>query len=151
MSQILLYPHPMLTTKQEYNPELDDFDTLVRMFGAALLYKYETGEPILGLAANQIDIATRIILYRDSYDGYLKPLIDPTITFYDDLHEIDWEACGSFPGLEVEVPRAKNIFVSYIDSETLKYRIDMFSDLEARIIQHEVDHLDGITILHREV
>lgn len=142
---IITYPHPLLTTKQEYDPGLDDYEIIAQMLMVCIQYANNAGDGLLGLAANQIGIETRILLYRDEYNEYLTPLIDPVIDFYGDLYMVDLEACGSFPGLVLEVPRATYIVVKHKDGRTA------FRDQDARIIQHEVDHLDGITFLHREV
>ena len=64
--------------------------------------------------------------------------------------EIGEEGCLSLPGIWVNVERAKNITVKFLDTKG-KEQILMLERLNARIIQHEVDHLDGILMVDREV
>ena len=93
----------------------------------------------VGLAAPQVGISKRVIIVDDG-DGLLE-LVNPEIISSHGMEE-DYESCLSIPGREGKVPRAASIKVSAQDRQgkplTLKAK-----DLLARILQHEMDHLNG--------
>ena len=102
----------------------------------------------VGLAAPQIGISQRMIVAdASSFDATQKPmvLINPEIIERRG-EELGWEGCLSLPGIEVEVKRSKEIRVKAqaTDGTALDLRLENFP---ARIIQHELDHLDGILLL----
>lgn len=114
---------------------------------------YETMESLdgAGLAAPQIGIPKRIIIFWvEDNPRYpeIEPvpntiLINPEIVFLNDDEELGWEGCLSVPGLRGLVPRATKIKYSGYSQfgETIERVADGF---HARVVQHEVDHLDGI-------
>lgn len=107
----------------------------------------------VGLAAPQIGVNKRIIavsLLRDGDDENYRTIamINPEITEHTEEMECDSEGCLSIPGENGEVDRWKRIKVAYIDS-SLRQQSMLLSGLAARIIQHEVDHLDGILFTDR--
>lgn len=107
----------------------------------------------VGLAAPQIGVNKRIIsvsLMRDGDDENYRTIamINPEITEHTDETECDNEGCLSIPGENGDVDRWKRIKVSYIDT-SLRPQTILLSGLAARIVQHEVDHLDGILFTDR--
>ena len=98
-----------------------------------------------GLAANQVGESKRIAVI-DIGTG-LTILINPKIVNKKGS-VIMAEGCLSFPGLEVEVARPEKIEVEYMDKRGQKQKTKA-SDLLARVICHEVDHLDGKTMIDR--
>lgn len=107
----------------------------------------------VGLAAPQIGVNKRIIavsLMRDGDDENYRTIamINPEIVEHAEETESDNEGCLSVPGEQGEVNRWKRIKVSYIDS-SLRPQGMLLSGLAARIVQHEVDHLDGILFIDR--
>jgi len=74
--------------------------------------------------------------------------INPEILLTGDKLEKDWKGCLSVPLLRGLVPRYKNIEVSYYDAQANKHTKE-FSGFIARIFQHEIDHLDGLTFIDR--
>lgn len=95
----------------------------------------------LGLAAPQVGVSTRIVIY-DSGDG-LRVLVNPKIISMKGEQLDPPEGCLSIPGLQGRVPRAQEIRVKAFDQRG-KPVSRRATDMEARVIQHEVDHLDGI-------
>lgn len=67
---------------------------------------------------------------------------NPEIIARSEELEVEWEGCLSLPGVEAEVPRAKEVVVRALDETGAPVELHL-SELEARILQHEVDHLDG--------
>jgi len=95
----------------------------------------------VGLAAPQIGRSIRLLVY-DAGDG-LKALINPVILKKRGEQIEPEEGCLSIPGLRGVVPRALDITVKALDGAGVPVRFRA-SEFEARVIQHEVDHLDGV-------
>lgn len=99
----------------------------------------------VGLAAPQIGILQRIFVY-DSGDGF-HALINPKIIARKG-EQIGVEGCLSLPGLQGDVARAAEVVVKGYDQFGKPVRI-RGSELTARVIQHELDHLDGVLFIDR--
>lgn len=97
-----------------------------------------------GLAAPQIGKSLRICLAM--INKKMTPLINPDITWKSDDMSTAEEGCLSLPGMWTEVPRANQIKLTYLD-ESGKQQERILKDWDARVVQHEVDHLDGVLIL----
>jgi peptide deformylase len=89
-----------------------------------------------------------VLVYRVEPEAPLGVLVNPTIEWSGDEVETMEEGCLSLPGVGVEVERPVRVRVSAQD-ETGAQLVVEASGLEARVIQHEVDHLDGVLILDR--
>lgn len=151
MARVIQYPHPLLRKRMEYDPNYDDDWVIDRLLAAVKEEEESRDIELIGIAANQIGIETRIILYKDA-NAILQPIINPEIVVYrpDEKWEEPWvefEACGSLPDYVIEVQRARDIKITL---DKYPFRWEIFSGDEARIIQHEVDHLNGILIIDRE-
>jgi peptide deformylase len=107
-----------------------------------LMYKFNG----IGLAANQVGLPDR--LFVSNFD---KPrvFINPYILSYSAQEEtLGKEGCLSFPGLTLKVWRPRYVQIKYKDING-KIHVETFADYHARVIQHEIDHLDGITFDRR--
>jgi peptide deformylase len=103
----------------------------------------------VGLAAPQIGISQRLLVYRVGHDAPLIALVNPQIEWKSKGdEEIAEEGCLSIPGVAVDVERPVHVRVRAQD-EFGEDRLIEASGLEARVIQHEMDHLDGVLILDR--
>lgn len=102
----------------------------------------------VGLAAPQIGISQRLLVYRIGYDAPVVALANPEIEWWGTDLETAEEGCLSIPGVVVDVERPLHVRVRGRD-ERGDERLVEASGLEARVIQHEVDHLDGVLILDR--
>lgn len=100
----------------------------------------------LGLAAPQVGQSVRMIAVRHK-DGELI-MINPMIVKKSLLKEIDEEGCLSVPNIFGEVKRCKKITVKYLDGDGKQHKISA-EGLFARVIQHEIDHLDGILFIDK--
>jgi peptide deformylase len=101
-----------------------------------------------GLAAPQLGALRRILVYRLRDDERPRVLVNPRITWASEETETDVEGCLSIGEITVEVARAVALHVAALDGEGEGLRIEV-EGFEARVIQHEIDHLDGILILDR--
>jgi peptide deformylase len=102
----------------------------------------------IGLAATQLGNMHRLLVYRVEPDGPLGVLVNPVLEFKGDETETMEEGCLSLPGVSVEVERPVQIRVRAQDEQGAPLELEV-SGLEARVIQHEIDHLDGVLILDR--
>jgi peptide deformylase len=141
--KILTWPNQILTTiaidvekiDEETNKIIDEMLNIMLSNNA------------LGLAAPQIGISKRIIVAKIS-EEQLVILVNPKIKNKKDLGLYEEEGCLSLPGVKIKVERANTIDVEGLDRKgnELHYHL---SNLDAIIIQHEVDHLNGITLLQK--
>src|SRR5256885_3883834 len=102
----------------------------------------------VGLAAPQIGLSQRLLVYRVGQDAPLIALVNPEIEWRSGDEEVAEEGCLSIPGIAVDVDRPVYVRVRAQD-ESGEERVVEASGLEARVIQHEIDHLDGVLILDR--
>jgi peptide deformylase len=100
----------------------------------------------VGLAANQVGRLRRVIVASVEDDDYV--VVNPVLTKVSATTERLPEGCLSIPGIQVEVERPTSVTVSGMDASGEPLQIEA-SDMLARVLQHEVDHLDGVLILDR--
>ena len=102
----------------------------------------------LGLAAPQLGISQRLLVYRVGLDAPLVVLANPEVEWSSGEEETMEEGCLSLPGVTVDVDRSIHVRVRALDEQGEERRVEA-SGLEARVILHEMDHLDGVLILDR--
>jgi peptide deformylase len=102
----------------------------------------------VGLAAPQLGISQRLVVYRVGPDAPLIALANPEIEWESQDAEPAEEGCLSIPGVLLEVERPVHVRVRARDEDGDE-RVVEASGLEARVIQHEIDHLNGVLILDR--
>jgi peptide deformylase len=102
----------------------------------------------VGLAAPQLGISQRLLVYRVGPDAPVIALANPELEWTSKDEDVLDEGCLSIPGITVDVERPVHVRVRALDEEG-ETRLVEASGLEARVIQHEMDHLNGILILDR--
>ncbi|HEX8714002.1 MAG TPA: peptide deformylase [Solirubrobacteraceae bacterium] len=102
----------------------------------------------VGLAATQLGVLHRVLVYRAYPEDPLTALVNPVIEWRSDELETAEEGCLSLPGVHVAVERPARVRVHAQDVDGAQLEIEA-EGLPARVIQHEVDHLDGVLILDR--
>jgi peptide deformylase len=102
----------------------------------------------IGLAATQLGVMHRVLVYRVEADAPVAALVNPELEWSSGDVEPMEEGCLSLPGVLVEVDRPIHVRVRGRDEHGDELLIEA-SGLEARVIQHEMDHLDGVLILDR--
>src|SRR4051794_28503944 len=100
----------------------------------------------VGLAAPQLGISQRLLIYRVGPDAPVIALANPELQWVSAESELGEEGCLSIPGVLVDVDRHLYVRVHGLDEEGEQRTVEA-SGLEARVIQHEMDHLDGVLIL----
>jgi len=102
----------------------------------------------VGLAATQVGVLHRLLVYRVQQQSPVAALINPEIEWRGKEEEIAEEGCLSLPAVLVEVERPIHVRVRALNEYGEPIVIEA-AGLEARVIQHEIDHLDGVLILDR--
>ncbi len=102
----------------------------------------------IGLAAPQVGISHRLLVYRVEPDSPIVALVNPEIEWSSRDEEISEEGCLSLPLVHVDVERPIAVRVRARDAHGDELVVEA-TGLEARVIQHEIDHLDGVLILDR--
>ena len=102
----------------------------------------------IGLAATQVGVLHRVLVYRVQHDSPINALINPRIEWSSDSLETMEEGCLSLPTVHVDVERPIYVRVVAQDPAGEPVTVEA-AGLEARVIQHEIDHLDGVLILDR--
>ena len=148
--EIITLGHPALWKKSEKVNEVknDSVKTLVADLRDTLIDFRERNGFGRGIAAPQVNALKRaiyVVMPDGSFEG---PLINPEIVATEgDLVPV-WDDCFSLPGLKVKVPRLPKIRVEYLDEKGQKNTIKAAGGL-AELLQHEIDHLDGILATDR--
>jgi len=144
LSNIRKFGDPVLKTRAR---AVDRFDPAllseVERMGALM------GDALgVGLAAPQVGVLHRLLVYRVQPQAPVAALINPEIEWKGKELETMEEGCLSLPGVLVDVERPVHVRVRALDERGEPLVVEA-SGLEARVIQHEIDHLDGVLILER--
>lgn len=144
LTQVQQYGSPILRTP---SAPVRDFDAALRAQVARMTEIMHDARGV-GLAAPQIGHLRRLIVIHPSDETVPLALCNPEITWKSDEEEVDTEGCLSIGEVSVPVSRATAIALraQNTDGETFEFEAQGFA---ARVIQHEIDHLDGILILDR--
>lgn len=140
--QIVFHPHPALRWKSREVTQIDAElkDMIGQMFD--LMYASKG----IGLAANQVGLPYRLFVINPSGDPQLKDeefvFINPEITRRNGSEESE-EGCLSLPEIYGPVPRATRIVVDAFNLAGQQFEMDL-TGLDARVVQHEYDHLEGV-------
>lgn len=144
LAEIRVFGDPVLKSKasgvREFGPDLEA--EARRM--VALMH----GAMGVGLAATQIGVLRRLLVFQAGPDATPRALANPVIEWSSDELAIATEGCLSIPRIAVDVERSLHVRVSARDATGEPLTIEA-SGLEARVLQHEVDHLDGTLMLDR--
>ena len=140
------YPDPALRNAATAVAEVDDE---VQRLAERMLDVMERAHGV-GLAAPQLGILRRILVYRASDEDEPKVLINPELVERSDETEVGTEGCLSLLGGELQVPVERHLRVRVAGRDASGDAVDLdVEGFEARVIQHEIDHLDGILIFDR--
>ena len=141
---IITYPDPILTKKAEPVENIDgSIQNLIDNM-STLMYRASG----IGLAANQVGVTKRVIIFDLNYKEKgkdLTVLINPTIILAEEK-VVSEEGCLSVPDFQGKISRKKYLKVRGVDRDGKPIDIEA-EDLLAICIQHEIDHLDGTLIL----
>ena len=136
-AKIILAPNPLLTTVCDPVEDGEDVSGIIRDM-MHVLVNSKTG---VGLAAPQAGHLKRIILLSPT--GFPQVMINPMIISVSGTKEIRSEGCLSYPGVIKDIKRPEAITINYTDGRGRKLLGRIYKGFPARIIQHEIDHLNG--------
>jgi peptide deformylase len=144
LSFVRKFGDPVLKSRATHVDRFDDGlrSQVARMAG---LMKDAIG---VGLAAPQLGISQRLFVYRLGQDAPLRAVVNPEIEYSGEDRDVLEEGCLSIPGVLVDVERPLHVRVRAQDEQG-EERVIEASGLEARVIQHELDHLDGVLMIDR--
>jgi len=133
---------PVLKTRAE---PVQSFDESLLRLTKDMLATMRDNEGV-GLAATQVGRLKRVFVAAIEDDEYI--VVNPVLTDISETTETATEGCLSIPGIQIDVERPTAVTISGQDVSGKPLQIEA-SDLLARVLQHEVDHLDGVLILDR--
>lgn len=150
MLKIVTVPHPVLRKKAKAITKIDDrIRQIIQEMTETLENNPRQG---VGLAAPQVNQSLRIILAKSGReeDSIIHILINPEIVSTSEQKEDSFEGCLSIPNTYCLVTRHKKIVVKALNPRGAKITVRC-AGLFARILQHEIDHLEGILITDKAV
>jgi peptide deformylase len=144
LAQVVKFGDPVLKSRAsevtEFGPELRA--EVERMIG---IMRDSLG---VGLAATQLGILRRFLVFQAGHDPEPTALVNPQIEWLSSEIAVAEEGCLSLPGVAMDVERSLHARLSGLDVDGEAVVLEA-SGLEARVLQHEIDHLDGVLILDR--
>lgn len=150
--RIVKYPHPSLRAENAVIDNVQDDKEISRIAKEMFLVMYAAEG--VGLAAPQVGINKRLMVYNASGDPkkWLDEvvMVNPEIKEFSVGKDVETEGCLSFPGMDGRVERSKWIKVEATNLKGKKIK-KKFTGWEARIFQHEYDHLEGVVYTDRIV
>ena len=144
--QLITYPHPTLRHRSKPIVRVDA--RLKELVGEMFEIMYESRG--VGLAANQVNLPIRLFIANPSGDKEEGPelvFINPVINRAKGAVEAE-EGCLSLPGINADVKRNKSLCVNAYDLNGNEINVEV-SGFLGRIVQHEIDHLDGVLFIDR--
>lgn len=146
LANVRQYPDPVLRTPAN---EVTEFDEALEALVARMTRVMQAARGI-GLAAPQIGVLQRVLVYQADEDAEPVALVNPRIVWSSDERDTMDEGCLSIDAARVtlDVERPVRVTVEARSPTGGELRVEA-EGLEARVVQHEADHLDGILILDR--
>ena len=146
LAQIRQYPDPALRIRAN---DVDDVDDAVSELVERMTRLMQQARGV-GLAAPQVGVLRRVLVYQTSEEGPVTALVNPRLTGRSDEEETADEGCLSLGAASVVVPVSRPTTVTVEATTPDGEQVTVEAEgLEARVIQHELDHLDGVLILDR--
>ena len=144
LAQIRQYPDPALRMRAR---EVERFDDDLARLADKLAHLMHDARGV-GLAATQVGVLQRLFVFQVAETDDVTVIVNPEITARAEETEVADEGCLSLQGVLVPVERAIGVTVEgqNVRGEPLRLQLD---ETDARVVQHELDHLDGVLMLER--
>ncbi len=143
--EIKKFNEPVLREKCK---KVRKIDKKIKKLAIDMVQTMKKGQGI-GLAAPQVGVLKRVIVVQTDLGGQrILALVNPKIIKKGFETEVSEEGCLSFPGIFLEIKRAKEVEVEGLDIKGKKIKLKA-KGLLARVFQHEIDHLDGILFIDK--
>ena len=144
LAQIRQYPDAVLRMRAH---EVDRFDeTLARL--AERMTELMHDARGVGLAATQVGVLQRLFVFQADEEDEVRAVVNPQITARSEETESGDEGCLSLQGVLVPVERSVTVTLEGQDLDGKPLRLEL-EELPARVVQHELDHLDGTLMIER--
>jgi peptide deformylase len=143
LAQIRQYGDPALRLTAH---EVSDFDDDLRRLVDRMIALMQDAQGV-GLAATQVGVLRRLFVFETDEEG-VHAVVNPTIVEWGDEAETDTEGCLSLQGVRIPVERPTRVVLEGKDphGEDVRFELEGYG---ARVVQHELDHLDGVLIIDR--
>ena len=143
LAQIRQYGDPALRLIAH---DVEDFDDDLRRLVDRMTVLMHEAQGV-GLAATQVGVLRRLFVFEPDEDGP-RAIVNPVVVEKGDETESDNEGCLSLQGVKVPVERSTRIVLEGKDpnGDDVRYELDEYG---SRVVQHELDHLDGVLIIDR--
>lgn len=144
MARIIRFGDPLLRSRAS---DITEFGTVLEAEAEEMVALMRDAYGV-GLAANQLGRLRRILVFEPTGEEGPTALVNPEVEWLSEEVDIMQEACLSIPGIAVDIERPVSGRFSGVDLEGEPLLLEL-EGLPARILQHEIDHLDGVLILDR--
>jgi peptide deformylase len=145
LAQVRQYPDPVLRMRAN---EVENFDDDLRRLVARMKDLMQDANGV-GLAATQVGTLQRVFVFQPAgEDEASQALVNPVLTATSEVTLSDTEGCLSMQGVTIPVERPVKVTIEGKDENGEDVRLEL-EERDARVVQHELDHLDGILILDR--
>jgi len=144
LAHVVKFGDPVLKSRAS---EVHEFGPELRAEVDRMIHIMQDGMGV-GLAATQLGVLRRVLVYQAGSDNEPSALVNPVVEWMSDEQAIAEEGCLSLPRVTMDVERPLHARFTGRDVDGEPVVLEA-SGLEARVLQHEIDHLDGILILDR--
>lgn len=150
-SEIVIAPDERLRTECEPIEVIDDEVKKLAKRMAKAMYKYEG----CGIAAPQVGVCRQLVVIDCEWDGEPSSpknplfLINPVIVEQSEETRVGSEGCLSVPGVAFDIERSTSVVVRALDLDGRLMQYEAANNLFCVCLQHEIDHLHGVTMLER--
>jgi len=143
LAQIRQYPDPALRMRANEVEELDEYLT---QLVERMIHLMQDAQGV-GLAATQVGILQRLFVFDVEEEGP-RAIVNPRLVEVSGDKATDEEGCLSLEGIRVPVERSTKVTLEGVDPSGAEMHLEL-EGLGARVVQHELDHLDGVLIIDR--
>ena len=144
LAQIRQYPDAVLRMRAR---EVERFDDDLARLADKLAHLMHDSRGV-GLAANQVGVLQRLFVFQVAEADDVTVIVNPELTLRAEETEVADEGCLSLQGVLVPVERAIAVTIEGQDVRGEPLRLEL-EEMDARVVQHELDHLDGVLMLER--
>ena len=144
LAQVRQYPDPVLRMRAH---EIEEFDNDLRQLAERMTGLMGEAAGV-GLAANQVGVLRRMFVFQPTVEDEPRAMVNPEIVERSEETVADDEGCLSMQGVLVPVERNLRVTIEARDLDGEEVRLEL-EGMSARVVQHELDHLDGTLIIDR--
>ena len=144
LAQIRQYPEAVLRMRAR---EVERFDDDLARLAEKMEHLMHDARGV-GLAATQVGVLQRLFVFQRADDEEVTTIVNPEITKRSRSKDVADEGCLSLQGVLVPVERAREVTIEGQDVTGASLKLEL-EEMDARVVQHELDHLDGVLMLER--